>query len=43
MALIKDVAEVISIHTPARGVTVYISSMDRFYIISIHTPARGVT
>ncbi len=34
---------VISIHTPARGVTEYKVSRQMERIISIHTPARGVT
>ena len=33
----------ISIHTPARGVTITILDNDFSYPISIHTPARGVT
>ncbi len=33
----------ISIHTPARGVTYYLSDFDHWIKISIHTPARGVT
>ena len=33
----------ISIHTPARGVTVDVLSYEDTYTISIHTPARGVT
>ena len=34
---------IISIHTPARGVTVYVLTNFDTTIISIHTPARGVT
>ncbi len=34
---------VISIHTPARGVTIRISSNVAGGYISIHTPAKGVT
>ena len=33
----------ISIHTPARGVTVPQLGQDAAWSISIHTPARGVT
>ena len=33
----------ISIHTPARGVTMAILDALPVIIISIHTPARGVT
>ena len=33
----------ISIHTPARGVTVITHTKLPFLSISIHTPARGVT
>ena len=33
----------ISIHTPARGVTLYQRALGSKYTISIHTPARGVT
>ena len=33
----------ISIHTPARGVTMSPVSFQNHLIISIHTPARGVT
>ena len=34
---------VISIHTPARGVTQSDSTHVGYVVISIHTPARGVT
>ena len=37
------VHRIISIHTPARGVTHCDGSMGRDQHISIHTPARGVT
>ena len=33
----------VSIHTPARGVTDPVLSIDFVYGVSIHTPARGVT
>ena len=33
----------ISIHTPARGVTVMDMIQEAYADISIHTPARGVT
>jgi len=33
----------ISIHTPARGVTMSILNDLKSMVISIHTPARGVT
>ena len=33
----------ISIHTPARGVTMVRQAADAYIEISIHTPARGVT
>ena len=33
----------VSIHTPARGVTVRSSEVVRQDFVSIHTPARGVT
>jgi len=33
----------ISIHTPARGVTTFLSMVQTLLGISIHTPARGVT
>ena len=32
----------ISIHTPARGVTIAIVFKSLYFCISIHTPARGV-
>ena len=38
-----DGSPVISIHTPARGVTCYATGISRQQAISIHTPARGVT
>jgi len=34
---------IISIHTPARGVTQQVNDQQLRYRISIHTPARGVT
>ena len=34
---------IISIHTPARGVTIQLATVPDNPIISIHTPARGVT
>ena len=34
---------VISIHTPAKGVTTYQCTSQKFMPISIHTPAKGVT
>ncbi len=41
---IDDIPEfIISIHTPARGVTTEILSWNYILRISIHTPARGVT
>ena len=36
-------ADAISIHTPARGVTLNAKSLTQYHVISIHTPARGVT
>ena len=33
----------ISIHTPAKGVTTYSAGVFAGYVISIHTPAKGVT
>ena len=35
--------QIISIHTPARGVTTYEQAINYLGSISIHTPARGVT
>ena len=37
------VDEVISIHTPAKGVTSADENGSGFWTISIHTPAKGVT
>ncbi len=34
---------IVSIHTPARGVTLFVCFRYIAYFVSIHTPARGVT
>ena len=39
----KFILDVISIHTPARGVTRAGTYRTAYITISIHTPARGVT
>ena len=39
----KQLLTQISIHTPARGVTVPVKTVQNGFSISIHTPARGVT
>ena len=41
--VIQDPATGISIHTPARGVTLIDHLDTAVFFISIHTPARGVT
>ncbi len=43
MLIDLDIQQVISIHTPARGVTLRASRPMGGGRISIHTPARGVT
>ena len=39
----EEIVQYISIHTPARGVTLFSDVHSMFMDISIHTPARGVT
>ena len=44
MAGLVDVQrQIVSIHTPTKGVTEYKTSFDRFNGVSIHTPTKGVT
>ena len=33
----------ISIHTPAKGATIFVYSRSLYFEISIHTPAKGAT
>jgi len=40
---INDFSIVVSIHTPAWGVTIKLKALVSLYQVSIHTPAWGVT
>ena len=39
----KETVSLISIHTPAKGVTSRSKAKETVSLISIHTPAKGVT